>query len=372
MHSSEVGELGADFLTLGDLWSSWIERHCRVPDRHQRGKPFREYDWQFWCTAHHGQIRPDATFDPEQPPLNQAFVYRRSQVVAPQKIGKGPWTASRICLAAVGPTEFAGWARAGDEYHCEDNGCSCGWVYPYVEGEPLGMRHPSPLIQIMATSDDQVANIWRPLVSMIGLGPLKELLLPRGEFIRIVGTSGDKDMDRIDRVTASAMSRLGAPINEAFFDETGLYTASNKLLDVFTTMRRGAAAMGGRSMETTNAFDPTMDSAAQRTQESQRPDIFKYWRDPDAIGAQDSSGPLRNKDGGLLSFRIKAERRRILSYVYRGAAHINLDAIDAEALELIEKDAQQAERFFGNRLTRGAGSWLPPGAWAAAYAGRMA
>lgn len=357
-------EFLVDFPTLGDLWSAWMERHCRVPDRHQRGKPFREYDWQFWCTANHGRVRPDAVFDAESPPLNQAFVYRRSQVIAPQKIGKGPNIAARVCLHAVGPAEFAGWAVGGDQYACEDNGCSCGWVYDYLPGEPLGMRNPSPLIQIAATSDEQVANIWRPLVSMIKLGPLRELLLPRGEFIRIVGESGDPDMDRIDRVTASAQSRLGAPITEAFFDETGLWTAANKLLDVADTMRRGVAGMGGRSTETTNAFDPSQNSVAQRTLESQRPDIFKYWRDPDAF--------LKRKDGTPFSFKNARERRRILAYVYAGATHINLDSIEAEALELMEKDAAQAERFFGNRLVRGKGSWLPPGLWRDAWAGALA
>ena len=350
----ERPEFVVDFPTLGDLWSAWMEQHCRVPDRHERGKPFREYDWQFWCTANHGRIREGVVHDPARPLLNQAFVYRRSQVIAPQKMGKGPWTGARVCLAAVGPSEFGGWASEGDVYSCEANGCGCGWVYPYLPGEPMGRRHPSPLIQIMATSDDQVANIWRPLVSMIGLGPLKALLLPRGEFIRIVGDSGDTDMDRIDRVTASAQSRLGAPINEAFFDETGLYTASNKLVRVAQTMRRGAAGMGGRSMETTNAFDPAENSTAQQTMESQRPDIFRYWRNPDV---------LRRKDGTLLSWRVARERRKILAYVYAGAAHTNLDSIEAEALELMETDPAQAERFFGNRLVRGQGSWLEPGLW---------
>lgn len=358
MRSHEVGALPEDFKTLGDLWTAWIERHCRVPDRQERGRPFREYDWQFWCTAHHGQVRPDAVHDPERPLLNQAFVFRRSQVIAPQKMGKGPWTACRVCLAAVGPSEFAGWAAAGDVYSCADHGCSCGWEYPYLPGEPKGTRHPSPLIQIMATSDDQVANIWRPLVSMINLGPLRDLLLPRGEFIRIVGTSGDNDMDRIDRVTASAQSRLGAPLNEAFADETGLYTASNKLISVWQTMRRGVAGMGGRSLETSNAFDPAQNSAAQQTYESEREDVFRFWRDPDV---------LRRPDGKLLSFRNAQERRRILRYVYDGALHINLDSIEAEALELLETDPAQAERFFGNRRVRGQGSWLPPGLWESAY-----
>lgn len=117
-----VDEFRVDFPTLGDLWSAWMEQHCRVPDRHERGAPFREYDWQFWCTANHGRVRPDAVHDPGAPLLNQAFVYRRSQVIAPQKMGKGPWTAARVCVSAVGPAEFGGWAKAGDMYRCEDAG----------------------------------------------------------------------------------------------------------------------------------------------------------------------------------------------------------------------------------------------------------
>jgi hypothetical protein len=364
MHSHTVDLNAITFPTLGDLWSAWMQRHCRVPDRHERGKPFREYDWQFWCTANHGRIRPDATHDPDAPLLNQAFVYRRSQVIGPQKLGKGPWVAARVCLCAVGPSEFAGWAREGDAYRCSDNGCGCGWVYPYNVGEPMGRRHPSPLIQIVATSDDQVANIWRPLTSMIHLGPLTDLLLPRGEFIRIVGEAGDKDFDRIDRVTASARSRLGAPTNEVFADETGLYTKGNGLDEMFRTMRRGAAGMGGRSTETTNAFDPGQHSSAQQTQEAQVDDVFRFWRDPDKA--------LTRPDGKPLSFRNAADRRRILEYVYGGVSHINLDSIEAEAVEAMAENLSEAERFFGNRKARGAGAWLPSGLWEAAYADAVA
>lgn len=353
MLSSDVGVV--DFPTLGDLWSAWMERHCRVPDRHERGKPFREYDWQFWITANEGRIRPDVEFDPSSPPLNQAFVYRRSQTIAPQKIGKGPRTAARIALCAVGPSEFAGWAGDNDAYRCSDHGCECGWVYKYLPGEPMGMRHPSPLIQVLAMSEEQVGNIWRPLTTMISLGPLSELLLPRGEFIRIVGTSGDRNMDRIDRVTASAKSRLGAPISEAFFDESGLFLETSSMVEVAETMRRGAAGMGGRTYETTNMYDPAEQSYAQRTMESQADDIFKFWRDPDK--------KFTKPDGGKLSFTNKADRRRILEYVYSGTDHILLDSIEAEAVELAVTDVAQAERFFGNRNAPGLGSWCDVGKW---------
>lgn len=357
MLSVEVGLV--DFPTLGDLQDAWIEQHCRVPATVRRGRPFRPYDWQFWCRANHYRVRPDAVFDPDDPPLNQAFVYRRSLIVGPQKLGKGPDAAATIALEAVGPSQFAGWAVDGDVYDCAEHGCGCGFVYDYEPGEPMGMRHPSPLIQLSATSQDQVDNVYRDaLIPMIRLGPLKHLLLPRESFIRIVGGSGDDDLDRIDAVTSSAQSRLGQPISFALQDESGLYTDTNKMRNIAETQRRGAAGMGGRTMETTNCWDPAENSVAQSTYELNADDVFIFYRNPDL------APHLRTTDGKPYSFRDKRQRRKILEHVYAGSDHVNLDSIEAELKEIMVKDPAQAERFFGNRIVAGLGTWLPDGLWA--------
>ena len=343
-----------DFDTLGDLAEAWIKRHCRIPDGFHRGKPFVLSDWQFECVAQHYRIRPGIVFDPENPPKNEAFVHRRSQIVAPQKTGKGPMSAAVVALEACGPSLFAGWAAGGEAYLCSEHGCPCGWgeddagdAFVYGAGEPLGWRHPSPLIQLTATSEDQVANVYRPLTAMIRLGPLRDLMAVREGFIRITGLSEDENMDRIDVVTASANARLGNPISFALQDETGLYTRSNRMVNVAETQRRGAAGMGGRTMETTNCWDPSQDSVAQRTYESTRSDIFRFYKPPPAH----------------LSYRNKRERAQIHRHVYAGSPWVNLDSIEAEAAELLELDPAQAERFFGNRVVSGHGSWLPDGVW---------
>lgn len=346
----EPAEFVVDFPTLGDLIDAWVKQHCRVPDGFARKKPFEMADWQFWITANHYRVRPDAVWNPDRPLLNQAFHYRRSQVVAPQKTGKGPWSATITCVEAVGPSLFGGWARAGERYRCEDFGCSCGWSYEYLAGEPRGIRHPSPLIQLTATSEDQVDNIYRPLTAMIRMGPLAELMKVREGFIRIVGQHDDPDMDRIDVVTASANSRLGNPISFAFQDEAGLYTDTNKMRRVAETQRRGAAGMGGRTIETTNAWDPAEQSVAQRTWESSAKDVFRFFRQPPAH----------------LSYGDKRERRKIHQFVYQGSWWVDLDSIEAEAAELMEHDRAQAMRFFGNILTTGQGAWLPHGLWESA------
>lgn len=349
----EANGFYVEFPTLADVIDPWIAHHCRVPDGFSRGAAFKQSDWQFWCTANHYRVRPEARWIPEQPLLNQAFTYRRSQVVAPQKTGKGPWAAGITCVEAVGPAIFGGWAGKGDGYACSDNGCGCGWEHEYLPGEAMGIRHPSPLIQLTATSEDQVDNILRPLKAMIRLGPLSDLLLIREDFIRIVGEAGNEDMDRIDAVTSNAQSKLGNPISFAFQDESGLYTKTNKMVKVAETQRRGAAGMGGRTIETSNAWDPSENSTAQRTFESQSKDIFKFFRQPPAH----------------LSYGNKRDRAQIHKYVYEGSPWVDLASIEAEAAELMETDRAQAERFFGNRLVSGSGAWLRDGMWEAAYAG---
>lgn len=326
-----------DFPTLWVV-PDWIEAHCPIPDGFHLGEELELYPWQLWSTVNHYRVKPNA--QPGQ--LATAFHYRRSQVVAPQKTGKGPWSATIICAEAVGPVVFAGWARGGELYRCKDHGCQCGWWYRYERGEPMGKPWPTPLIQLTATAEDQTDNVYRPLVSMIRHGPLANVLPKTGEeFIRLPGGG------RIDVVTSSATARLGQPVTFPMQDETGIWTASNKMVKVAETQRRGVAGMGGRSMETTNAWDPAEHSVAQRTSESQRPDIFRYH-------------PQAPKH---LSYGDKRQRRKIHVHVYAGSAHVDLDGIEAEAAELLEVDPAQAERFFGNRPTAGTGSWLDVSVW---------
>lgn len=316
----------------------WIQAHCVIPDGFNMGEPFVMYDWQEWCTANFYRVKPEATVGQLAP----AFFYRRAQIVAPQKTGKGPWTAALICAEAVGPVVFDGWAAGGEVYDCALHGCGCGWGYEYAAGEPMGTPWVKPLIQLLATSEDQTDNIYRPLQAMARNEFLASQMRTGEGFIRLPNDG------RIDPVTSKAQSKLGNPITFAAQDEVGLYGKSNGLVKVAQTQRRGLAGMGGRSLATTNAWDPTENSAAQQTADSRVTDIFLFHRMPPASW----------------SYANKAERRRIHAYVYRGSTHVDLDAIEAEAAELIETDPAQAERFFGNRLVQGSGSWLVEGLWA--------
>ena len=325
----------------------WITAHCVVPDGFDRGRPLELYDYQFDFFSNFYTVRGDVEFNPESPILGPAFVYRRGLLVGPQKMGKGPMTAAHICLEAVGPALFAGWAVGGETYDCRDHGCQCGFVYEYEPGEPMGMPWPTPLIQITAISEEQTDNIYGALRPMIEYGPLADIIPKTGEeFIRLPGGG------RIDTVTSSAQSRLGQRVTFVPQDECGLWTATNGMARVADTQYRGLAGMGGRASLTTNAWNPAENSVAQVQYESAAQDIYRQFRQPPAN----------------LSYRNKVERRKIHSFVYgeslkQNGGHVDLDAIEAEAYDLIERDIAQAERFFGNRIVASADSWLDPKVW---------
>jgi hypothetical protein len=328
--------------SLGPLIVSWIECHCVVPDRFERGDPFVPYDEQALYLDAHYEVKPTALFGQLAP----AFRYRRSLLVRPQKWGKGPLTAAQTCVEAVGPALFAGWAEGGEVYDCRDYDCGCGFVYEYEPGEPMGMPWPTPLIQITALSEEQTGNIYDALRPMIDLGPLSVLIPKTGEeFIRLPGGG------RIDVVTSSAQSRLGQRVTFVPQDEVGLWTATNKMVKVADTQYRGLAGMGGRAALTTNGWDPAEASVAQMQFESPAEDILRDFK-------QAPAG---------LSYRNKVERRRIHRIVYGDSlkphGHIDLDSIEAEAADLLARDPAQAERFFGNRIVYGAGSWMDGDKW---------
>lgn len=347
-----------DFPTLGFLVADWVERHCIIPDGFRKGKPFSMYEWQLWCTVKHYQVRPDARPAGEEYVDEDgeakyrsgasAFQYRRSLIIAPQKAGKGPWSATITAAEAVGPVLFDGWAEAGEMYRCADHGCPCGWTYQYDVGEPKGKPWATPLIQLVATAESQVDNVYRPLQNMARGARLAPMMSVTEGFIRLPNDG------KVDVVTSNAQSKLGNPIIFALQDESGLYTTSNKMVDVAKTQRRGAAGMGGRSMETSNAYDPTQESTAQATYRSSQKvdDVFVFWRQPPA---------------SLGDYAVEENRRRIHRYAYKGCAHVDLDVIEKEAKELLLEDPRNAERFYGNRAVAGSAKWITPDEWDAPF-----
>ncbi len=324
--------------SLGFLAVDWIEAHCRVPGGVYEGEPLTFRGWQVEVTVNHYRIAPKAVADPRR--LLAPFPVRRSVIVGPQKSGKSPWGAGWLLFEGVGPALFAGWAKGGEVYRCVDHGCPCDFEYAYEAGEAMGMPRRKSLLGLLAFAESQTANVYEPLQTMIHASDaLSSFVFVREGFIRL------PNRGKIVPLSRAAQSKLGQPLTGGLADESGLYTAQNKVLDAWQTMRRGIAAMQGRTIELTNPWDPMENSAAQQAFESRRPDIYRYYRKPPAD----------------LSYANKRDRAKIHRIVYADSPWVDPATIDAEAAELVETDPAQAERFYGNRLVQGLGAYLTEG-----------
>lgn len=311
-----------EYPTLGFEVIDWIEAHCVVPDGDRMGEPFTLSTEQARFILEHYRLVPDATTEAR----SRAFAYRRSALIRPQKWGKGPLTAAMICAEALGPVQFDGWD---------------------ADGEPKGRPWATPWIQVAASSEDQTANVWRSLMPMIQEGPLADVLPDTG-LSRINLPGGGY----IEPVTATGRSRLGQRITFAIHDETHSWLESNGGWLLADTQRRNLAGMGGRSVATTNAWNPAEQSDAQRTVESGLEDVLVDYPPP-------LPGSVKNK-----AERRKALRRAYGDSIIQRGGWVDLDRIDAEVAELIELgDAAQAERFYLNRVVATSDSYFDGDAW---------
>ena len=307
--------------TLGPLVAAWIESHCAIPDGPCAGQPYKlttemaEFVQRYYSLDSTGR-----------------WLYERGgQYVRSQKAGKSPFAAAIALAEAAGPTRFAGWANGGER---------TDWGYTYAAGDPIGATVPTAHIQIAASSIDQAQNCWRCIGPMIQLGPLDDRIPDVGET-RINLPDGGL----MQPVTAAAISRLGARLTFAVFEETHAWTKSNRGRELADTMRRNLAGMHSRFFECTNSWDPAEESVAQITAEGAEGGVLLDDREPGA-------GSIRNA----------TDRRRMLREAYGDAAAgcrasdgskiepwVDVYRIEAEFLALLDRDAPQAERYFLNR-----------------------
>lgn len=299
----------------------WIEANCVVPDGDLQGRPLRLTREQKLFVLNFYELRPDAEVEDGRP--SAPFVYRGGQLMRPQKWGKSPFGGA-ICLAeAFGPVRFDGWDAAG---------------------EPVGRPSPTPWVQIVATSEEQTDNVWLALYEMACRGPVADIPGVDIGLLDINLPSGGK----IEPRSASGRARLGARLTFALFDEPHLMTESNGGVLLATTMKRNIGGMGGRWLETTNAFDPSERSIAQRTQDSRAPDVLIDYRPP----------PRRP------DLADDAEALAMLRSAYGDSWWVDVERVLADARDpAVCPTTADAMRFFLNLITVGVQDVVDPTRW---------
>lgn len=310
-----------EFPTLGYLVGEWIEANCVIPDGLHQDEPYRLTDEMLGFLLRFFRLHPNAQVLENRP--SAAFLYRGAQLVRPQKWGKSPFGGA-ICLAyALGPVVFDGWDSAG---------------------EPVGRPHPTPWVQIVATSEEQADNVWLSVYEMARRGPIADLAGLDIGLMDLNLPSGGK----IEPMTASGRARLGARITFALFDEPHLMTETSGGVLLATTMKRNLAGMGGRWMETTNMYDPSENSIAQRTHESPARDVFIDYRPP-------PRHPELDDDVDALE---------LLRFVYGDSWWVDPDRILADARDpAVCPTPADALRYFFNLPVVGMSPAVDPTRW---------
>jgi hypothetical protein len=130
-------------------------------------------------------------------------------------------------------------------------------------GQPVGVPHLDPWVQLAAVSEDQTDNVMVWLFDILADRP--DVCADRGidlgrTRIYLKGRPG-----RIEPVTASAGSREGQRITFAVLDQTESWFPSNGGKRLADTIRRNAAKMAGWTLELQNAPEHGDGSVADET-----------------------------------------------------------------------------------------------------------
>jgi len=224
-------------------------------------------------------------------------------------------------------------------------------------GRPWASLGFKPKVQIVAVSEDQTANTWEPCLDMARRGPVADNydIDPMETFIAV-------PRGIIEPVTSSGTSREGfRPVFSAL-DQTESWTPSNGGTKLASTIRRNLGKVNGCSVETPNAFEPGMNSVAEKS--------FA------AYGLQ-QEGRTRLDKGLLFDHReAPAETdpadedslRAGLAYAYGDSADVhggwvNLDRLVAEYWDP-DTDPQEARRYYLNQITHASDAFLTHPEWA--------
>jgi hypothetical protein len=314
--------------TLGWGVLAWAEEFLAQPDGASAGEPWR------WTAT---QARIVAWWYA----VDEAgrWLYRRGQVVLPKGSGKSPLAAALCCCELAGEVLFDGFD---------------------ADGEAVGRPHPSPHVQLAAVSEQQTDNTMSLVLAMLREGAAAQEIDGLDLGVTRVRTRNGILMP----VTASASSREGQRLTAAILDEPHLWTATNGGIRLAATLRRNLGKMGGRSIETTNAWVPGEDSVAELTS--------TY---ADKVAEQAADGEKRVVEEGVLRFHPRAHvpsladseaLRRGLEELYRDSPWIDIDRIMAEVLDPATHPAD-ARRFYLNAVVSADDALVTAEEWEACY-----
>lgn len=175
-------------------------------------------------------------------PQTRKRVKSRAVLSRPRGWGKSPFLAAICCVEAMGPVLCDGWD---------------------ADGQPVGIpwaRRCTPLVQVTATTDDQTANTWTPLLEMLRGSDAED------EYgVEAMDSFVTMRRGKIEKRTSSATSVKGARAVMAVLDQTETWLPGNGGPKLAKTLRNNATKLGGMTIETPNAYTIGERSVAETT-----------------------------------------------------------------------------------------------------------
>lgn len=308
--------------SLGFEIIAWVEAKLVQPDGDDIGSPFRltpeQINFILWFYAVDARGR---------------FSYRRGVLRRSKGWGKSPFLGA-ICLAELcGPVRFGGW----DAY-----------------GEPVGVPHPMPWVNLAGVSETQTQNTMTVVLSMLeNADATDEYGLDVG-LTRIFTPEGG----RLLPISASSSTQEGARPSFAVMDETHHWREGNGGWKLARVIRRNLAKSrdgSARSIETTNAHAPSEESVAESS----------YL---DYLAIQEGRARAR----GLLYDSREAPMHIDLAdpdllleglrAAYGDATWVDLERIREEVYDL-STPPEESRRFYLNQVVAAANAWVAPEEW---------
>jgi len=217
--------------TLGYYAIDWLAAELNSPDD-PSGSPLRLTREQEEFTLRWYEIDPETC----------RFRRDRGLIGRSRGWGKSPFLGALAILEALADIVPDGWD---------------------ADGQPVGRpwsRSITPLIDIAAASEAQTNNTWLSMLDMLS-GPV----IDDYPGLEPMDTKINLPVGAIERITASSRTVKGRRTPFVVLDQTEEWVKGNGGVRLAQTLRTNARKVGGRTLESPNAFIPGEGSVAEQS-----------------------------------------------------------------------------------------------------------
>jgi hypothetical protein len=261
------------------------------------------------------------------------FLHHRAVLRRAKGWGKSPFMAALTLAELCGPTRCDGFG---------------------ANGQPVASPASMPWVQIAGVSEKQTVNTMSMVLAMVAESPIIDDYGLDPGLTRIYTADGG----RLEPITASAPTAEGARPSFVVLDETHHWTAANgghKLAEVIRRNLGKSRDGAARSVETTNAHEPGMDSVGERS--------YQAWTAAQA-GRTRRAGLLYDAREAPAGVDLADEAQLLsgLRDAYGDSSWVDLERVIEEVYDP-GTPPDVSRRFYLNQIVAAEDAWVAPHEW---------